>query len=93
MFAEQCVMKIFVKVIASFECDGRITPDKIIWDSGQDFCIDKITDIRWLESARKGKPKIRYACLIHGQQRYLYYENNRWYMLPTQKQESAETPV
>ena len=86
-------MKIFVKVIASFECDGRITPDKIIWDSGQDFYIDKITDIRWLDSARKGKPKIRYACLIHGQQRYLYYENNRWYMLPTQKQESAETPV
>ncbi len=93
MFAEQCVMKIFVKVVANFECDGRITPDKIIWDSGQVFYIDKITDIRWLDSARKGKPKIRYACLIHGQQRYLYYENNRWYMLPTQKQESAETPV
>ena len=73
-------MKLFVKVVADFEFDGSLTPNTVFLENGQAFHIDKITDIRWLASSRSGKPKIRYACLMHGRQQYLYYENNRWYL-------------
>ncbi len=74
-------MKNFVKVIVSFDCDGTLTPNIIIWNEKQRFNIDKITDIRYTSSPQDEKAGIRYTCLIHGQQRYLFYENSRWFVI------------
>ena len=73
-------MKNFVKVIVSFDCDGTLTPKVIIWDDAQSFNIDKITDIRFTPSPKNEKAGIRYTCLIHGNQRYLFFENSRWFV-------------
>ena len=73
-------MKNFVKVIVSFDCDGTLTPKVIIWDDAQSFNIDKITDIRFTPSPQNEKAGIRYTCLIHGKQRYLFFENSRWFV-------------
>ena len=73
-------MKNFVKVIVSFDCDGTLTPKVIIWDDAQSFNIDKITDIRFTPSPKNENAGIRYTCLIHGKQRYLFFENSRWFV-------------
>ena len=47
-------MKKYVKVTATFDCDGDLIPEYIVWDDGRRYRIDKISDVRYAaERARK----------------------------------------
>ena len=50
-------MKKYVKVTATFDCDGDLIPEYIVWDDGR-----------------------RYTCHILGKERYLFLEENRWFV-------------
>lgn len=39
-------MKKYVKVTATFDCDGDLIPEYIVWDDGRRYRIDKISDVR-----------------------------------------------
>ena len=39
-------MKKYVKVTATFDCDGDLIPEYIVWDDGRRYRIDKISDAR-----------------------------------------------
>lgn len=68
-------------IVAEFSKDGRLLPKVIKWEDGRNFEIDKIKDVRRAASLRAGGVGIRYTCVIFGQERYLYYEeNNMWFV-------------
>ena len=37
-------MKKYIKVTATFDCDGNLLPELIYWDDGRKYPIDKIID-------------------------------------------------
>ncbi|MBQ4105432.1 MAG: hypothetical protein IJC86_03485 [Clostridia bacterium] len=73
-------MKQYISVTARFDCDGNLLPITIHWDDGRSFEIDRILDIRYAASLKAGGAGIRYACRIGNQQRYLFLEDNRWFV-------------
>ncbi len=73
-------MKKYIKVTATFDCDGNLIPEYIYWGENQRYPIDKITDIRYASSLKAGGAGIRYTCIILGKERYLFLEENRWFV-------------
>ena len=73
-------MKQYVSVTAKFDPDGNILPLKINWDDGRTFYIDRITDIRYAASLKAGGAGIRYTCRIKQNEKYLFLEDNRWFI-------------
>ena len=63
-------MKKYVKVTATFDCDGDLIPEYIVWDDGRRYRIDKISDVRYAASLKAGGAGIR----------YLFLEENRWFV-------------
>lgn len=76
-------MKEYVSVTAKFDQDGSLLPLTINWNDGRKFNIDKITDIRFASSLKSGGTGIRYTCTITNHTRYLYLEDNRWFIEST----------
>ena len=73
--------KIYVDVMAEFTKDGRLLPVSFKWDDGRTFEIQRVTDVRRAASLKAGGVGTRYTCMICGQVKYLYYEeNNLWFM-------------
>ncbi|MBQ7964710.1 MAG: hypothetical protein IJ331_01365 [Ruminococcus sp.] len=73
-------MKQYVSVTATFDADGNILPLQINWDDGRCFEIDRITDIRYAASLKAGGAGIRYTCRIKQTEKYLFLEDNRWFI-------------
>lgn len=73
--------KVYVEVMAEFTKDGELIPKSFVWTDGIRYEIDRITDKRRAASLKAGGAGMRYTCIIGGQQRYLFYEdNNMWFM-------------
>lgn len=72
--------KIYVKVNADFDLDGKIVPQSIVWEDGRTFAIDDVTDIRRAASLKAGGQGTRHTCMIAGKERYLFYENPLWFV-------------
>lgn len=73
--------KVYVEVMAEFTKDGELIPKSFIWTDGIRYEIDRITDKRRAASLKAGGAGMRYTCIIGGQEKYLFYEdNNMWFM-------------
>lgn len=73
-------MKEYISVTARFDSDGNLLPILLHWKDGRTFEIDRVTDIRYAASLKAGGAGIRYTCRIAGQQKYIFLENNRWFV-------------
>ena len=73
-------MKQYVSVEVRFDTDGNILPLRICWEDGRVFEIDKITDMRFAPSLKSGGAGLRYTCRIGNSMRYLYLDDNRWFV-------------
>lgn len=73
-------MKKYIKVTATFDRDGNLLPEYIYWDEDKKYPIDKITDVRYAASLKAGGAGIRYTCVILGKERFLFLEENRWFV-------------
>ncbi len=73
-------MKQYVSVTARFDEDGNLLPLKIHWNDGRSFEIDRVTDIRYVASLKTGGMGLRYTCRIAGTEKYLFLEENRWFV-------------
>ena len=73
-------MKQYVSVTAIFDEDGNLLPIHIVWEDGRKFPIDKVTDVRYAASLKAGGAGIRYTCQIGGKERYLFLEDQRWFV-------------
>lgn len=79
-------MKKYVSVYAEFDLEGHLFPVCICWEDGRFFPIDRILDIRQAASLKSGGCGLRYTCRIANRERYLFLDENRWFI------ETAEKP-
>ncbi len=75
------VSKIYVDVMAEFTKDGRLMPHSIKWEDGSIYEITRVKDCRRAASLKAGGVGMRYTCIISGQEKHLFYEdNNMWFV-------------
>ena len=67
-------IKVYVPVDVQFDENGRMLPRSIIWEDGQKYEIDRVTDIRSAPAQKAGGLGDRYTIWIRGQQSYLFFE-------------------
>lgn len=73
--------KVYVDVTAEFSKDGDLVPKSFRWEDGQVYEIERIKDVRRAASLKAGGVGMRYTCVIGGQEKHLFYEdNNMWFM-------------
>lgn len=73
--------KVYVDVTAEFSKDGDLVPKSFRWEDGQVYEIERVKDVRRAASLKAGGVGMRYTCMIGGQEKHLFYEdNNMWFM-------------
>ena len=72
--------KVYVEVAAVFTPEGQILPRQIRWEDGTRFPVDRILDIRRAAATKVGGCGTRYTIHIHGQQTYLFLDDDRWFV-------------
>lgn len=77
-------MRTYVNVFALFDETGRITPRAIIWNDGRRFTIDRIVRVEQKAALRSGGAGLRYHVIISGHERYLYFNDTRWFIESTE---------
>ena len=73
-------MKVYVGVESYTDEIGHIRPHVVHWLNGQRFEIQKVTEERRGVCSAFGGRGTRFACLINGKIRYLYFEGPRWFV-------------
>ena len=73
-------MKRYVDVISMTSAEGAITPLWILWSDTIKLQIDRVLDVRPAARLKAGGAGIRYTVKIHGQERYLWKEEDRWFV-------------
>ncbi len=72
--------KVFVRVLAEFDENGKLLPRSLTWEDGRQYIIDRVLDVCPGVSLKVGGSGIRYTCRILGRQVFLFQDENRWYM-------------
>lgn len=67
--------KKYVCVESETDSLGIVTPLKIKWDKSKGFTIERVIHI-----SRENSELIEYVVLIHGQQKKLFKEKDRWFV-------------
>lgn len=73
-------MKKYVEMIVRYTEDGQVIPLAVRWSPEQLFEIDKVLDVQRAASLRAGGTGIRYLCRIKGRERYIWLEENKWFV-------------
>lgn len=69
-----------ITVIARMQDNGKVIPLTILWNNEKTFEIDKVLDIRKKASTKGGGKGLRYTCRISGNERYLWLDDNIWFV-------------
>ena len=64
-------VKAYVEVTASFDQEGRLWPQEIIWEDGRRYTIDKVVELRQAASLKAGGQGDRYTIRVGGRETYL----------------------
>ena len=72
--------KIYVRVRSETDVDGNVLPTHIIWSDDRVFPVDRVLDVQRRASTNAGGLGMRYTVRIHGKERYLFFENPRWFV-------------
>ena len=70
-------IKVYVDVTARFNSEGVLIPLSLTWEDGEEFEIDRVTDIRQAAAMKAGGQGDRYTIWVRGKQSYLFFERNR----------------
>ena len=70
------IVKTYVEVLARFDSSGKLIPQKIVWEDGRSYEIDRVSDIRQSAAMKVGGQGDRYTITVNGQQRYLFFERS-----------------
>jgi hypothetical protein len=71
--------KKFVKVLTEINELGEKTP-KIITYNDRQFEIDRVLDVKKCPSMKVGGLGERYRVRIKGNETFIYFENNKWFV-------------
>lgn len=68
------IIKTYVKVTSDFDKTGYMQPRVITMDDGRRYVIDQVCDFRPADTIGAKLDGDCYTILIHGKQRYLFFE-------------------
>lgn len=72
--------KTYVSVIALHHTCGEITPQKIIFDDGRTYKIDRVIESRRASSTKVGGFGTRYIIRIRNKETFLFHEEPLWFV-------------
>ncbi len=72
--------KVYVKVNADFSEEGELRPRSITWVDGRIYEIMRILHKVRATSTKVGGCGIRYTVVIDGKERFLFREEDRWFV-------------
>ena len=74
--------KICVEVFAKFSPDGGVRPVELVWADGKRYPIERIRFVERVPARVEALLPVRYTCLVHGREKYLYFEPEkmRWFV-------------
>lgn len=72
--------KVYVRVNADFTEDGELRPRTITWTDGRRFEIMRVLFKVRAASTKVGGCGIRYTVVIEGKERFLFREEDRWFV-------------
>ena len=75
----QC-RKAYVSVNVDIDEEGAMQPRAIRWKNGHSFRIERVLYKCRASSNKVGGGGIRYTVQIHGQEKYLFCEGNKWFV-------------
>ena len=73
-------MKKYVDMIVRYTEDGQIIPLAVRWSPDQLYEIDRVLDVQRAASRKAGGAGIRYTCRIRGKEKYIWLEEDRWFV-------------
>lgn len=73
-------MKKYVDMIVHYTEDGQIIPLAVRWSPDELFEIDRVLDVQRAASLKAGGAGIRYTCRIKGREKYIWLEEDRWFV-------------
>ena len=82
--------KTYVDVVANIDVDGRVTPLSIRWRDGR---IDRVHEAIRRASTRVGGMGIRYLVTVHGRDKYLFFEDPRWFVEEVVPENEGSAPL
>lgn len=68
--------KVYVEVISVTKPDGLMLPRALVWEDGQKYKIDRVSQIKQATAMKAGGQGDRYTIWVNGQQSYLFFERN-----------------
>lgn len=72
--------RVYVEVLARYSAEGEVEPLSVLWEDGRRFWVDRVLDKRRCSSLKVGGIGMRYSCVISGKTRYLFYEDDKWFV-------------
>lgn len=72
--------KVFVRVLAEIDEEGRVCPKSVTWEDGREFIIDKVTRVQRACASKVGGTAIRYSISVCGKQTFLYEDDGKWFV-------------
>lgn len=72
--------KTYVSVIALHHTCGEITPQKIIFDDGRTYKIDRVIESRRASSTKVDGFGTRYIIRIRNKETFLFHEEPLWFV-------------
>ena len=72
--------RVYVRVIVEVDEEGSVQPQKIFWDDGRAFEVDRLLDVRKAVATKAGGQGMRYTCRILGRETYLFEDDGRWFV-------------
>ena len=72
--------KIFLKVLAEHDENGKTKPLALTWTDGKQYEIDRVADVRLAPSLKGGGLGMRYKVRIRGKEVYLFEDEGRWFL-------------
>lgn len=77
------VRKVFVSVLVRVDEEGRNRPERIFFENGKAYNIDRVTDIRRAAAMKVGGTAVRYTVMINGRTTYLFEDEGKWFVEAT----------
>ena len=72
--------KVYVKVRADFDFDGKLIPLLFRTEDGAPQRIDRVLDVRPAASLKAGGQGIRYTCRVRDREIYLFHDRDLWFI-------------
>lgn len=68
--------KVYVRVTADFDPEGRLAPLSLVWEDGTRFEIERVLDMRPAPAQKAGGQGDRYTIRVRGRESYLFFEHS-----------------